>query len=176
MLNWTFEGGTLTSDGGLLLLREVDQRLALLSRAAEIIPDPRSPDHVLHPQQELLVSRVFGIAAGYEDGNDHEQLRHDPAFQVAAEHVPAEGNYDEDQHPLASPATHSRFENRIDAKTNLRLHELLSMCFWKAFPKHQKKSSWIMMPPMIRRTVSSSSDTSMASTTAIAFYRCMFLR
>ena len=128
-----FAGGTLTSDGGLLLLREVDQRLALLSRAAEIIPDPRSPDHVLHPQQELLVSRVYGIATGYEDGNDHEQLRHDPAFQVAAEHVPAEGNYDEDQHPLASPATHSRFENRIDAKTNLRLHELFVDVFLESF-------------------------------------------
>jgi hypothetical protein len=128
-----FEGGTLTSDGGLLLLREADQCLDLLRRAAEMIPDPRSPEYVLHSQEELLTSRVFGIAAGYEDGNDHEQLRHDPAFQVAAGHTPAEGNYDDDQHPLASPATHSRFENRIDATTNLRLHELFVDVFLESF-------------------------------------------
>ena len=128
-----FEGGTLTSDGGLLLLREIDQRLDLLRRAAEIKPDPRSPEHVLHSQEELLTSRVFGIAAGYEDGNDHEELRHDPAFQVAAGHTPAEGNYDDDQHPLASPATHSRFTNRIDATTNLRLHELMVDVFLESF-------------------------------------------
>ncbi|MEM9940864.1 MAG: IS1380 family transposase [Planctomycetota bacterium] len=128
-----FEGGTLTSDGGLLLLREADRRLDLLRRAAEMIPDPRSPDYVLHSQEELLTSRVLGIAAGYEDGNDHQQLRHDPAFQVAAGHTPAEGNYDEDRYPLASPATHSRFENRIDAKTNLRLHELFVDVFLESF-------------------------------------------
>lgn len=129
-----FNGGTLTSDGGLLLLREVDDRLDLIRRAAEIIPDPRDPRYVVHPQSELLTSRIFGIAAGYEDGNDHEHLRHDAAFQVAAGHTPAQGQYKEDgKHPLASPATHSRFENRIDDATNFRLHELFVDVFLESY-------------------------------------------
>ena len=78
-----FDGGTLTSDGGLLLLREVDQRLKLIERIARVIPAPRDPRYIIHTQVEMLTSRIFGIAAGYEDGNDHLQLRHDPAFQVA---------------------------------------------------------------------------------------------
>ena len=129
-----FNGGTLTSDGGLLMLREVDDRLDLIRRAAEIIPDPRDPKYVVHPQTELLTSRIFGIAAGYEDANDHEHLRHDAAFQVAAGHTPAQGQYEDgDKHPLASPSTHSRFENRIDETTNLRLHELFVDVFLESY-------------------------------------------
>lgn len=129
-----FDGGTLTSDGGLLLLREVDQRLDLIRRIDQAIPDPRDPFHTSHPQAELLTSRIFGIAAGYEDANDHLQLRHDPAFQVAAGRTPAENNYQEDQHyPLASPATHSRFENRIGSKTVVKLHEVFVDIFLESF-------------------------------------------
>jgi hypothetical protein len=104
-----FDGGTLTSDGGLLLLREVDRRLDLVRRVDQAIPDPRDPFYTVHPQAEILTSRIFGIAAGYEDANDHDALRHDPAFQVAAGRTPAENDYDEDGSPLASPSTHSRF-------------------------------------------------------------------
>jgi len=128
-----FDGGTLTSDGGLLLLREVDRRLGLTRRIDEAIPDPRDPLYTAHPQAELLTSRVFGIAAGYEDGNDHQQLRHDPAFQVAAGRTPAENNYEDEQYPLASPSTHSRFENRIDEKTVFDLHEVLVDTFLDSF-------------------------------------------
>lgn len=128
-----FDGGTLTSDGGLLLLREVDQRLDLISRIDQAIPDPRDPIYTAHPQAELLTSRIFGIAAGYEDGNDHEQLRHDPAFQVAAGRTPAENNYEDDLYPLASPSTLSRFENRIDSKTIFKLHEVLVDTFLESF-------------------------------------------
>lgn len=128
-----FEGGTLTSDGGLLLLREVDRRLDLISRIDQAIPDPRDPLYTAHPQAELLTSRIFGIAAGYEDANDHEQLRHDPAFQVAAGRTPAENNYEEDHYPLASPSTLSRFENRIDSKTIFELHEVLVDTFLESF-------------------------------------------
>lgn len=129
-----FEGGTLTSDGGLVLLREVDRRLNLTNRIAEAIPDPRDPRYVSHTQAEILISRIFAIAAGYEDGNDHHELRHDPAFQVAAGRTPAENNYEENGHyPLASPSTHSRFENRIDSKTLFRLHEVLVDIFLDSF-------------------------------------------
>ena len=133
-VEFDFEGGTLTSDGGLLLLREADRRINLMGRVNEAIPDPRDPRYISHPQSELLTSRIFGIAAGYEDGNDHHQLRHDPAFQVAAGRTPAEHQYDDDQHaPLASPATHSRFENRLTSGVFLALHEILVDIFLESF-------------------------------------------
>ncbi len=128
-----FDGGTLTSDGGLLLLREVDQRLDLIRRVDQAIPDPRDPLYTAHPQTELLTSRIFGIAAGYEDANDHEQLRHDPSFQVAAGRTPAQNNYQDDHYPLASPSTHSRFKNRVEAKTIFKLHEVLVDTFLESF-------------------------------------------
>lgn len=128
-----FDGGTLTSDGGLLLLREVDRRLDLIRRVDQAIPDPRDPFYTAHPQAEILTSRIFGIAAGYEDANDHQALRHDPAFQVAAGRTPAQNNYDDDQYPLASPSTHSRFENRIDSKVIFQLHEILVDTFLDSF-------------------------------------------
>src|SRR6056297_1846995 len=128
-----FDGGTLTSDGGLMLLREVDRRLDLIRRVDQAIPDPRDPSYTAHPQAEILTSRIFGIAAGYEDATDHDALRHDPAFQVAAGRTPAENNYDEDDYPLASPSTHSRFENRINAGTILKLHEVLVDTFLNSF-------------------------------------------
>lgn len=123
----------MTSDGGLILLREADRRLDLIRRAEQVIPDPRDPAHTSHPQAELLTSRIFGIAAGYEDANDHDQLRHDPAFLVAAGRSPTQNNGDEDRSPLASPSTHSRFENRIDSRTIIDLHEVLVDTFLNSF-------------------------------------------
>lgn len=130
-----FGGGTLTSDGGLLLLREVDRRLDLIRRIDKAIPDPRDPIYVSHPQTEMLTSRIFGIAAGYEDGNDHHQLRHDPAFQVAAGRTPAQNDYSDDNghYPLASPSTLSRLENRVDSKTMFKLHEILVDTFLDSY-------------------------------------------
>lgn len=128
-----FEGGSLTSDGGLLLLREVDQRLNLIQRIADAIPDPRDPLYIEHSQAELLTSRIFGIAAGYEDANDQQQLRHDPAFLVAAGRTPTENSDTADQQSLASPSTHSRFANRIDSETIFKLHEVLVDTFLDSF-------------------------------------------
>jgi hypothetical protein len=128
-----FDGGTMTSDGGLLLLREVDRRLGLIARIDKLIADPRDQLYTAHDQAEMLTSRIFGIAAGYEDANDHQQLRHDPAFQVAAGRTPAENNYDDDAYPLASPSTISRLENRVDAKTCLKLNELFVDVFIDSF-------------------------------------------
>ena len=122
-----FNGGRLTSDGGLLLLREVDRRLGLLDAVNDAIPDPRDPRYTVHGQRELLAQRIFAIAAGYEDENDHQQLRSDPALQVAAEREP-----DEDL-PLGSPSTLCRLENRISRKTIGRLHRVLADQFLAAF-------------------------------------------
>ena len=102
-----FSAGCLTTDAGALLLREADRRLGLLGALDAAIPDPRHPDLILHTQRSLLAQRVFGLACGYEDLNDHSGLRHDPLWQALAERAP-----DPDQ-PLASAPTLCRLENRV---------------------------------------------------------------
>jgi hypothetical protein len=79
-----FEGGTLTTDGGGLLLRQVDRRLGLLKRLTGCFTDCRRADRVEHSLAEMLAQRIYGMALGYEDLNDHEQLRHDPLMAVLA--------------------------------------------------------------------------------------------
>jgi len=77
-----FEGGTLTSDGGALLLRQVDRRIGLLPRLAACFSDFRSQQRIEHGVEQMLAQRVYGLALGYEDLNDHDQLRHDPLMNV----------------------------------------------------------------------------------------------
>ena len=110
-----FNGGWLTSDAGAGLLREVDKRIRLIDELAGCVPDPRQPAKITHDVRTMLAQRVFAIAMGYEDGNDHQDLRNDPLLQWITERGidPAE--------PLASPATLCRLENRIDRKTLAKL-------------------------------------------------------
>lgn len=110
-----FSGGDLTTDAGALLLREADRRLGLLDALDRCVPDPRAPELTVHPQRALLAQRVFGIACGYEDLNDHQHLRHDPLWQALAEYAP-----DPDQ-PLASAPTLCRLENRVGRAALARL-------------------------------------------------------
>ncbi|HVS73955.1 MAG TPA: IS1380 family transposase [Candidatus Acidoferrales bacterium] len=77
-----FDGGTMTSDGGALLLRQTDQRLNLLGRLAACFEDHRNPWLISHSVRELVSQRVYGLALGYEDLNDHDQLREDPLLAV----------------------------------------------------------------------------------------------
>src|SRR3954451_11794908 len=79
-----FDGGTISSDGGSLLLRETDRRLNLLPRFAACFLDGRAQGRVEHSVLEMVSQRVYGLALGYEDVNDHEQLRKDPLFGVLA--------------------------------------------------------------------------------------------
>ena len=78
-----FEGGFLSSDGGSLFLREIDGRHRFMKRLAECFDDRRDPDRVEHGVEELLRQRIFGLALGYEDLNDHDRLRHDPLLAVS---------------------------------------------------------------------------------------------
>ena len=110
-----FAGGRLTSDAGVLLLREVDRRLGLIDALNTCIPDPRNKDSIIHSQRDLLAQRIFAIALGYEDLNDHNTLRNDPALQLAANRKP------DDSEPLASAPTLCRMENRMDRKTLVKL-------------------------------------------------------
>jgi len=79
-----FDGGTLTSDGGALLLRQTDQRIGLLERLATCFTDYRRPERIEHSVETMLAQRVYGLALGYEDLTDHDQLRSDPLLAVLA--------------------------------------------------------------------------------------------
>jgi Transposase DDE domain group 1 len=124
-----FRGGRLTSDAGTLLLREVADRIGLFDALDAAIPDPRHPLYIIHDQKAMLAQRVIAIALGYEDLNDHQTLRADPALQLAAGKVPQE------EAVLASPPTICRLENRIDRKTLVRLVAVFVAQFVAAHPE-----------------------------------------
>src|ERR1019366_6634817 len=98
-----FDGGTISSDGGAFLLRQTDKRLNLIGRLAECFLDGRNQALVEHSIPEMLSQRIYGLALGYEDLNDHEQLRNDPVFGILAE----KKNRAE---PLAGKSTLNRME------------------------------------------------------------------
>src|SRR5580658_4552542 len=79
-----FDGGTISTDGGAFLLRQTDKRLNLLPRLTECFLDGRNQALIEHTVEEMLSQRVYGLALGYEDVNDHEQLRKDPVFGILA--------------------------------------------------------------------------------------------
>jgi hypothetical protein len=100
-----FDGGSLSSDGGVLLLRDVERRLGLASRLAGCFVDRRDPRRIDHEMVEMLRWRMFLIAAGYEDADDCDALRDDPVFKMAAGRLPESGE------ALCSQPTMSRLEN-----------------------------------------------------------------
>jgi hypothetical protein len=102
-----FDGGRLSSDAGLVLLKDPDEQLGLTHNLAAVLSDPRDPRRVHFTHRDLLKQRVLQIAAGYEDANDANTLRHDPIFKLLLERLPETGA------PLASQPTLSRFENRV---------------------------------------------------------------
>ena len=109
-----FDGGTITSDAGGLLLRQTDQRIQLLKRLAECFTDGRDPEQVEHRLEQLLAQRVFGLALGYEDLNDHDQLRADPLLAVMAGCADVTGQKRKQErdrgNPLAGKSTLNRLE------------------------------------------------------------------
>jgi len=100
-----FDGGQLSSDAGVLLLRGVERKLGLADRLASCIRDRRKPERIEHPLAEMLRLRMFAIASGYEDADDCDWLRYDPIFKMAVGHLPESGD------PLCSQPTMSRLEN-----------------------------------------------------------------
>lgn len=124
-----FEGGDITSDGGALLLRQADRVLGLSEAIAAVLPDPRRQASVDHNDLSLLRQRLYALALGYEDLNDHDQLRQDLAIQTAVDRDRA----------LASSSTLCRWENRADRSTAWRLHEVLVDQFIGSFRRAPKK-------------------------------------
>jgi len=110
-----FDGGRITSDGGVALLALADQRIGIVERITALIADPRDPALVTHSLASILRARVLAIACGYEDANDLDRLRGDPAFKLACGRLPDSGV------DLCSQPTVSRWENAPDLKTVIRL-------------------------------------------------------
>lgn len=116
----------LSSDAGLLPIRQFDQRIGLTQAVADALGDPRDPDAIDHTIAEMVRARVYGILADYEDQNDHDTLRHDPVFKLVAGRSP-------DDDPLASQPTLSRFENAVSIKSLKRLRDVFIDQFIASF-------------------------------------------
>ena len=118
-----FEGGNLSSDGGLVLLRQVDRLMGLTKDLAKRLPDRRDPDKIEHSLQSMLRQRIYGLALGYEDLNDQDSLRKDLLWQSAAERT----------EELASSSTLCRLENRAGRKEAWLMHEVFFEKFVNSF-------------------------------------------
>ena len=118
-----FSGGEITSDGGALLLRQIDRRLGLMKAIDAVIPDPRNPDYITHTQLSLLRQRVYGLSLGYADLNDHKTLRNDPALQTAVDR----------EQELGSQSTLCRLEGRTGRKAAVDIHKVLIDQFIASF-------------------------------------------
>ena len=114
-----FDGGTMTSDAGGLLLRETDRRLNLLPRLAGCFLDGRDAGRIQHTVGEMIAQRVYGLALGYEDLNDHEQLRRDPLLKLLS-------NKRDLEEPLAGKSTLNRLELSTGAPDRYK-----KITFWK---------------------------------------------
>jgi hypothetical protein len=122
-----FDGGRLTSDGGVLMLAEIERRLGIAARLARCIEDPRAPERVRHGLAEMIRFRALLIAAGYEDANDCDALRADPAFKMAVGRLPESGA------DLCSQPTISRLENLPGKTALMRMMAAMVALFCDSF-------------------------------------------
>ena len=126
-----FAGGIITSDAGLVLLRQAEQKTKLLDALASSMIDQRNSSYTKHSIEEIITQRVFGIACGYEDGNDHKELRKDAMFKIASN----KGVEGED---LASPSTICRLENSVKREDLIQMSKVMVEQFIKSFKKPPK--------------------------------------
>lgn len=124
-----FQGGDITSDGGVLLLRQVDKCIGLSKAVAQALDDNRRQASCKHDSLTLLRQRIYAVACGYEDLNDHRQLRHDLAIQSAVERAEV----------LASSSTLCRWENRANRQTAWHVHQVMVEQFMASFKQPPKE-------------------------------------
>ncbi len=122
-----FDGADMSSDAGLTLLREIERRQGLAGLLASCMDDLRDPSKVQHSLQEIILFRIMMIAAGYEDGNDAADLRHDPCFKLALERDPETGA------ALCSQPTISRMENLPDDRALIRMGREMVRFYCQSF-------------------------------------------
>lgn len=118
-----FAGGQVSSDGGVMLLRQVDRWLGFTKQLDRILPDRRNPLLIQHSQESLLRQRIYGLALGYEDLNDHDSLRRDLLWQTATDRT----------EELGSCSTLCRLENRAGRKEAWLIHQVLFEQFVESF-------------------------------------------
>ena len=124
-----FDGGDITSDGGVLLLRQADRHLDLCKSVASVLEDSRRSASCQHDHLSLLRQRVFGLALGYEDLNDHTTLRDDLALQTALGRTET----------LASSSTLCRWENRAGRESAVKIHAVIVDQFIASFKRAPRK-------------------------------------
>jgi hypothetical protein len=112
-----FDGGRLTSDGGVMLLAMADRRVGVAEKLSCVFPERRDPARIVHSRADVIRARIFAMACGYEDGNDLDHLRGDPAFKLACGRLP------DTERDLCSQPTLSRLENAP------RLHEAIRLSY-----------------------------------------------
>ena len=128
-----FDGGTTTSDGGALLLRQAESKIGIVDRIVGALCDRRHQSYIDHTYIDLIKQRVFQIACGYEDANDSNDLRSDPGLKAACERLPLTGD------DLASQPTMSRLENSVTRSDLYRMGEALLETFIESYDKPPKK-------------------------------------
>jgi hypothetical protein len=128
-LTAAFDGGRLTSDGGVMLLAAVERRIGIARRLAALIADPRDPALVRHSVADILRARMLAIACGYEDADDLDHLRSDPGFKLACGRLPDSGA------DLCSQPTVSRWENAPDLREVVRLSYAMVDIYCASYPR-----------------------------------------
>lgn len=124
-----FDGADMSSDAGLTLLREVERRMGLAGVLASCVADPRDPGKEQHSLDDIIRFRVMMIAAGYEDGNDAADLRHDPSFKIALERHPQTGA------ALCSQPAISRMENQPGMRNLIRMGRAMVRFYCQSFAR-----------------------------------------
>jgi len=123
-----FDAPDISSDGGFILMRQVDNFVGVTESFATLISERRDPSRVIHDLQEQCRQRMYGIALGYEDCNDAERLRHDPVLKTSCDCLP------DDNRGLSSQPTLSRFENSVDWSTLRRLMRWFDESYVESLP------------------------------------------
>ncbi len=124
-----FDGGRITSDGGVMLLAQAERQLGIADQLARVIPDERDADRVVHLLPDILRARIFAIACGYEDADDLDRLRCDPAFKLACGRLPDTGR------DLCSQPTVSRWENAPSLRDLIRLMGVMVDLYCASYAK-----------------------------------------
>ena len=128
-----FDGGTTTSDGGALLLRQAESKIGIVDRIVGALCDRRHQSYIDHTYIDLIKQRVFQIACGYEDANDSNDLRSDPGLKAACERLPLTGD------DLASQPTMSRLENSVTRSDLYRIALALLETFIESYDQPPRK-------------------------------------
>lgn len=123
-----FDGGRITSNGGVMVLAAAERKLGLAAKLAAVICDRRDPLRVVHRLPDILRARIFAIACGYEDADDLDWLRSDPAFKLACGRLPDSGD------DLCSQPTMSRWENAPNLREIIRLMEVMVDLYCASYP------------------------------------------